>query len=105
MFVEIISAILHGGFVLFLVSKSISASINGMAEAAKDSSERTNEQLQEIHTVLDPLHTVFGGRLYQRDETDKYTDGPTIQELLRSVDKHLEAIVPEQPASVKLIHR
>ena len=42
MFVEIISAILRGGFVLFLVPKSlavglltISASINSMAEAAK----------------------------------------------------------------------
>lgn len=114
---SIIIGIIVGGVLLYMlgVARSfaaglfaISNSINVLAESIKDASQRTEDQLQEIHRELYSLHTVLGGREGHSDqEFFEQLNGRTIHHILGSIDRHLEAMIPESSkpsaGSVRLV--
>jgi hypothetical protein len=52
------------------------------------------EDLRELNETIDSLHRLFGGRQRQNDELEKDLNGPTIQELLQSIDRRLKRLAP-----------
>ena len=73
--------------------RSVAVSVSDLATRVEAMSNTVEEQLQELNSLLNSMHTLFGGRLYRKDDLPKEVDGPTIQELLQSIESQLSASV------------
>lgn len=83
--------------------QSVAASVTNLSNDIDEMSSVVKEQLQELNELLNSMHTLFGGRLYRKDDFPKEVDGPTIQDLLQSIETNIADLADESSKKSALV--